>query len=619
MNDPAEDINMDGNFDALDCQGEDGMDGAQGPQGPEGPAGPQGPAGNDGNDGMDGAQGPQGPEGPTGPQGPAGNDGSNGTDGINCWDTNGDGINDPAEDTNMDGNFDALDCQGEDGMDGAQGPQGPEGPTGPQGPAGNDGNDGMDGAQGPQGPEGPAGPQGPAGIDGNDGMDGAQGPQGPEGPTGPQGPAGNDGSNGTDGINCWDTNGDGINDPAEDINMDGNFDALDCQGADGMDGAQGPQGPEGPTGPQGPAGNDGSNGTDGINCWDTNGDGINDPAEDTNMDGNFDALDCQGEDGMDGAQGPQGPEGPTGPQGPAGNDGNDGMDGAQGPQGPEGPTGPQGPAGNDGSNGTDGINCWDTNGDGINDPAEDTNMDGNFDALDCQGADGMDGAQGPQGPEGPTGPQGPAGNDGNDGMDGAQGPAGPQGPEGPTGPQGPAGDPATADGNGIYDGNGTTPSMTQVSLTDNLSFDDNTLHIDGSNDRVGIGTDSPTNALDVIGNIGVSGQIFGLSDERLKTNKAPILNASGILSQLNPVTYNFKTDKFNELNLPTSKQYGLMAQEVEKVLPEIVAQMETKDNESLKSVNYDALIAILIGALNEQQSRIDVLEAQIQSLIEDKK
>ncbi len=467
INDPAEDVNMDGNFDALDCQGEDGMDGAQGPEGPtgpqgpagndgmdgaQGPQGPQGPAGNDGNDGMDGAQGPQGPEGPTGPQGPAGNDGSNGTDGINCWDTNGDGINDPAEDTNMDGNFDALDCQGADGMDGAQGP---EGPMGPQGPAG---NDGMDGAQGPQGP------QGPAGNDGNDGMDGAQGPQGPEGPTGPQGPAGNDGSNGTDGINCWDTNGDGINDPAEDTNMDGNFDALDCQGVDGMDGAQGPQGPEGPTGPQGPAGNDGmdgmdgaqgpqgpegptgpqgpagndgSNGTDGINCWDTNGDGINDPAEDTNMDGNFDALDCQGEDGMDGAQGPQGPEGPTGPQGPAGNDGNDGMDGAQGPQGPEGPTGPQGPAGNDGSNGTDGINCWDTNGDGINDPAEDTNMDGNFDALDCQGADGMDGAQGPQGPEGPTGPQGPAGNDGNDGMDGAQGPAGPQGPEGPTGPQGP--------------------------------------------------------------------------------------------------------------------------------------------------------------------------------------
>lgn len=63
--------------------------------------------------------------------------------------------------------------------------------------------------------------------DGQDGQDGA---------TGPQGIAGVDGADGTDGISCWDLNGNGEGDAEEDINDDGNFDALDCQGADGVNG-----------------------------------------------------------------------------------------------------------------------------------------------------------------------------------------------------------------------------------------------------------------------------------------------------------------------------------------------------------------------------------------------
>ncbi len=77
-----------------------------------------------------------------------------------------------------------------------------------------------------------------------------------------------------------------------------------------------------------------------------------------------------------------------------------------------------------GGGGTDGINCWDTNGNGINDPAEDTNGDTFFNTEDCQGADGAVGAQGP------TGPAGADGNDGNDGAAGAQGPAGTNGTDG---------------------------------------------------------------------------------------------------------------------------------------------------------------------------------------------
>ncbi|MCO6498777.1 MAG: collagen-like protein, partial [Vicingus serpentipes] len=112
---------------------------------------------------------------------------------------------------------------------------------------------------------------------------------------------------GTGGLPCWDINGDGIQDPNEDTNNDGNWDALDCQG---------------------------------TACWDLNGNGIKDfPAEDINSDQVIDVLDCQGPQGIQGVAGPQGIQGLTGATGPAG------------PQGPIGLTGPQGPTGPPGTSG----------------------------------------------------------------------------------------------------------------------------------------------------------------------------------------------------------------------------------------------------------------------------
>jgi len=74
------------------------------------------------------------------------------------------------------------------------------------------------------------------------GSDGETGPQGKQGVAGLDG---SDGSDGSDGISCWDLNGNGAGDADEDINNDGNFDALDCQGSDGADGADGTNGVDG--------------------------------------------------------------------------------------------------------------------------------------------------------------------------------------------------------------------------------------------------------------------------------------------------------------------------------------------------------------------------------------
>jgi hypothetical protein len=75
-------------------------------------------------------------------------------------------------------------------------------------------------------------------------------------------------------------------------------------------------------------------------------------------------------------------------------------------------------------------------------------------------------------------------------------------------------------GKNIYTANGTTGAGRTVGVTDYINFDANTLYLDGTNNRIGIGTDIPTEKLDVTGNIkfsnalmpnnsaGVSGQVL---------------------------------------------------------------------------------------------------------------
>lgn len=163
-----------------------------------------------------------------------------------------------------------------------------------------------------------------------------QGPAGPPGEPGLTPPAG------ISGTPCWDVNGNTFGDPQEDINGDNAFNVLDCQGAAGE------PGPVGPPGDDRPVGDDGQNGVD---CWDLNGNGVNNASEDINADGQFNALDCQG---------------------------------SQGPPG----TGGGGGGGQPGSPGSNGFDCWDLNRDRVGNPNEDVNSDGLIDVQDCQGSPG---------------------------------------------------------------------------------------------------------------------------------------------------------------------------------------------------------------------------------------
>lgn len=99
---------------------------------------------------------------------------------------------------------------------------------------------------------------------------------------------------------------------------------------------------------------------------------------------------------------------------------------------------------------------------------------------------------------------------------------------------------------------------------------------------------------------------YSSSDKRLKDNIQNIENPIEKVKQLNGVTWDWN-DNADELqkSLPN---VGVIAQEVEQVLPQLV-----KDRENgYKGVDYDKLVGLLIEAVKEQQTQIDELKSKLQ-------
>jgi hypothetical protein len=128
-----------------------------------------------------------------------------------------------------------------------------------------------------------------------------------------------------------------------------------------------------------------------------------------------------------------------------------------------------------------------------------------------------------------------------------------------------------------------------------------------------------------VGDLAYTGSLYQASDIMLKQNITPISNAMSIISQLQPKTYTFKTNDYSNMNLPAGTNYGLIANEVEMVLPNIVKTnvhpAETDDDGnvispelSYKGINYTELIPILIQGMKEQKNTIDSLKNQIRAL-----
>lgn len=145
-------------------------------------------------------------------------------------------------------------------------------------------------------------------------------------------------------------------------------------------------------------------------------------------------------------------------------------------------------------------------------------------------------------------------------------------------------------------GNGTG----KFSIIDQSAFV-NRLVIDTDSD-VGIGTDSPKYKLDVRVMIG-NNTIMYHADRRWKTDIRPLFQSLNKIQLLRGVSYEWKRDEYAEMNFPEGRHIGVIAQDVEMVIPEVVNVAE----DGYKSVEYAKLVAILIEAVKEQQAQIDRL------------
>ena len=133
---------------------------------------------------------------------------------------------------------------------------------------------------------------------------------------------------------------------------------------------------------------------------------------------------------------------------------------------------------------------------------------------------------------------------------------------------------------------------------------------------VGIGVPSPSVKLQVNGDI-IANSIAGSSDLRFKTNIHTVENALDKVKSLRGVYFNWNQKSFPNKDFSDKTELGFIAQEVEKVLPEVVSKDKTP--EEYRSVKYDKVVALLVEAIKEQQKQIDSLKSQVKKLKRKKK
>jgi hypothetical protein len=113
------------------------------------------------------------------------------------------------------------------------------------------------------------------------------------------------------------------------------------------------------------------------------------------------------------------------------------------------------------------------------------------------------------------------------------------------------------------------------------------------------------------GRIDASGDVvaYSTSDKNFKENITPIENPIEKIRMISGNTYDWKAD-MKEFHGFEGNDVGVIAQEIEAVLPQLVTTRET----GYKAVKYDKLVALLIEGIKEQQQNIDNLTIQVEEL-----
>ena len=145
-------------------------------------------------------------------------------------------------------------------------------------------------------------------------------------------------------------------------------------------------------------------------------------------------------------------------------------------------------------------------------------------------------------------------------------------------------------------GSTVTNSATNFSL-------ENTAFVIGN----GVDVNNRSDALTVLfdGTTTIAGDLSINSDARLKANIISLGSTLAKVLQIDGKSYTMKKDENKK------QKIGLLAQDIEKVFPELVSE-----SNGVKSVNYQGLIPVLINALKEQQTEIEIYRNEVSELKE---
>lgn len=134
-----------------------------------------------------------------------------------------------------------------------------------------------------------------------------------------------------------------------------------------------------------------------------------------------------------------------------------------------------------------------------------------------------------------------------------------------------------------------------------------------------------------LGGVGYCNGLYNLSDGRAKKNIETLSGALDKVMQLRGVSYQYNTATYGKYVGNDNRTYtGFVAQEVEKVVPEAVAEkyligiggnvengsvnMSTTDRTMVKVVDYVSLVPVLVEAIKEQQQKIEQLQKKVEEL-----
>ncbi|HEV8588061.1 MAG TPA: tail fiber domain-containing protein [Pyrinomonadaceae bacterium] len=172
-----------------------------------------------------------------------------------------------------------------------------------------------------------------------------------------------------------------------------------------------------------------------------------------------------------------------------------------------------------------------------------------------------------------------------------------------------------------------TGAASALELTGDDANNNNKNFVINTQGNVGIGTQGPLDRLHVFGDIRVGvtgtngclknnngGTIVGTcsSDLRFKRDLVPFGQVLNKLTRLQPKYYFWRAAEFPQKQFGAAREAGLVAQEVEQVLPELVSA----DEQGYKQVDYSKLPLMLLQAVKDLKAENDQLKQQQQELLE---